>query len=56
MASFDAQIKASQDQVATAQAKISAITARIELSRAKIGTEEQFDVEGDVFQNNPGER
>ena len=51
MANFDAQIKASQDQVATAQAKISAITARIEMSRAKIGTEEQFDVEGATLED-----
>ena len=45
MANFDAQIKASQEQVAAAQAKISNITAKIEEARSKLGTEAQFDVE-----------
>ena len=45
MANFDAQIKASQEQVASAQAKISSITSRIEEARSKLGTEAQFDVE-----------
>ena len=45
MANFDAQIKASQEQVAAAQAKISGITAKIEEARSKLGTEAQFDVE-----------
>ena len=36
MADFDAQIKESQDQVAAAQAKISAVTGRIEAARAKL--------------------
>jgi hypothetical protein len=45
MADFDAQIKASQDQVAAAQAKISNITARIEEARAKLGTETEINVE-----------
>ncbi len=45
MANFDAQIKASQEQVAAAQAKISGITAKIEEARSKLGTDAQFDVE-----------
>ena len=45
MADFDAQIKTSQDQVATAQAKISAITQRIEVARSKLGSDDSFDVE-----------
>ena len=45
MADFDAQIKASQDQVATAQAKISAITQRIEVARSKLGSDDSFNVE-----------
>ena len=51
MANFDAQIKASQEQVAAAQAKISGITARIEEARAKIGTEAQFDVENATLED-----
>ncbi|MEO6299791.1 MAG: hypothetical protein ABIV25_02300 [Paracoccaceae bacterium] len=45
MADFDAQIKTSQDQVATAQAKISAITQRIEVARSKLGSDDSFNVE-----------
>jgi chromosome segregation ATPase len=45
MADFDAQIKASQDQVATAQAKISAITQRIEVARSRLGSDDSFNVE-----------
>ncbi len=51
MADFDAQIKASQDQVATAQAKISGITARIEAARARLGTEAEFDVENATLED-----
>ena len=51
MADFDAQIKASQEQVAAAQAKISGITARIEEARAKLGTEAQFDVENATLED-----
>ena len=51
MADFDAQIKASQEQVAAAQAKISGITARIEEARAKLGTEQQFDVESATLED-----
>ena len=36
MADFDAQIRKSQEEVATAQAKISEITSRIETARAKL--------------------
>ena len=36
MADFDAQIKASQEQVAAAQTKISNITSRIEAARGKL--------------------
>ncbi len=51
MADFDAQIKASQEQVAAAQAKISGITARIEEARSKLGTEAQFDVENATLED-----
>ncbi len=51
MADFDAQIKTSQDQVATAQAKISAITARIEVARAKLGTDDSFNVESATLED-----
>ena len=45
MADFDAQIKASQEQVAVAQAKISTITARIEAARGKLDQADAINVE-----------
>jgi chromosome segregation ATPase len=46
MADFDSKIRESQDQVATAQAKISAITSRIEVARVKLAAgEAAIDVE-----------
>jgi predicted nucleic acid-binding Zn-ribbon protein len=46
MADFDSKIRESQDQVATAQAKISAITSRIEVARSKLAAgEAAIDVE-----------
>ena len=46
MANFDTQIEESQKQVATAQAKISAITGRIEAARAKLDAGEvSIDIE-----------
>lgn len=46
MADFDAQIQESQKDVAAAQAKISAITTRIETARAKLATgETSIDIE-----------
>ncbi len=51
MADFDAQIKASQNQVAAAQAKISNITARIEAARTKLGTDTEFDVENATLED-----
>ena len=52
MADFDAQIKESQDQVAKAQAKISAITSRIEESRAKLDAGEvALDIENATLED-----
>ncbi|MDZ4311733.1 MAG: hypothetical protein U1A24_14405 [Cypionkella sp.] len=45
MANFDAQIKESQAQVAAAQAKISAITGRIEEARAELDAGTSIDIE-----------
>lgn len=45
MADFDTQIKESQAQVAAAQAKISAITGRIEEARAKLDADTSVDIE-----------
>ena len=45
MADFDAQIKASQEQVATAQAKISSITSQIEAARGKLDQADAINVE-----------
>ena len=52
MADFDAQIRESQDQVAKAQAKISAITGRIEEARAKLSAGEvALDVENATLED-----
>jgi len=47
MADFDAQIRESQDQVETAQAKIQELTSRIEVARTKMaeGTDISMDIE-----------
>ena len=45
MADFDTQIKESQAQVAAAQAKISAITGRIEEARTKLDAGASIDIE-----------
>ena len=45
MADFEAQIKESQEQVAAAQAKISAITETIEKARLKLDEGVSIDVE-----------
>ena len=45
MADFDAQIKASQEQVAAAQTKISNITSRIEAARGKLDQADAINVE-----------
>ncbi len=47
MADFDAQIRDSKEQVATAQAKISELTSRIETARSKMaaGTDVSIDIE-----------
>lgn len=45
MADFDTQIKESQAQVAAAQAKISAITGRIEEARTKLDVGTSIDIE-----------
>jgi peptidoglycan hydrolase CwlO-like protein len=52
MADFDAQIKASQDQVAAAQAKISAITGAIDAARAKLDAGEvAVDIENATLED-----
>lgn len=51
MANFDAQIKASQEQVAAAQAKISGITARIEEARAKLASGVEINVENATLED-----
>jgi hypothetical protein len=52
MADFDAQIRESQDQVAKAQAKISAITGRIEEARAKLSAgETALDIENATLED-----
>ena len=52
MADFDAQIRESQDQVAKAQAKISAITGRIEEARAKLSAGEvALDIENATLED-----
>ena len=51
MADFETQIKASQAQVAEAQAKISAITSRIEAARAKLDDGVQLDVENATLED-----
>ena len=45
MADFDAQIKASQEQVAAAQTKISNITSRIEAARGTLDQADAINVE-----------
>ena len=45
MADFDAQIKASQEQVAAAQTKISNITSQIEAARGKLDQVDAINVE-----------
>lgn len=47
MANFDAQVRESQEQVATAQAKISELTSRIETAREKmkVGDDIMIDIE-----------
>lgn len=47
MANFDAQVRESQEQVATAQAKISELTSRIETARQKmtVGDDIMIDIE-----------
>ena len=45
MVDFEAQIKASQEQVATAQAKISSITSQIEAARGKLDQADAINVE-----------
>jgi hypothetical protein len=51
MANFDAQIKASQEQVAAAQAKISGITARIEEARSKLASGVEINVENATLED-----
>jgi hypothetical protein len=51
MANFDAQIKASQEQVAAAQAKISGITARIEDARSKLASGVEINVENATLED-----
>lgn len=52
MASLDAQIRESQDQVTKAQAKISEITSRIEAARAKVEAgEPAIDVENATLED-----
>ncbi|MBV1866411.1 MAG: hypothetical protein KUG69_00680, partial [Marinosulfonomonas sp.] len=47
MANFDAQIRDSQEQVASAQSKISELSSRIETARVKLqaGDDVAFDIE-----------
>ena len=45
MVDFEAQIKASQEQVATAQAKISSITSQIEAAHDKLDQADVINVE-----------
>ena len=52
MADFDAQIRKSQEEVAKAQDKISAITSRVEAARAKIAQgEPEIDIENATLQD-----
>lgn len=51
MADFETQIKQSQAQVAEAQAKISAITSRIETARAKLDQGTELDVENATLED-----
>ncbi len=51
MADFETQIKESQAQVAVAQAKISAITGRIEEARAKLDQGISIDVENATLED-----
>ena len=45
MADLDAQIRASQEQVAQAQARISEVTSRIEAARAKLATGDDISID-----------